>query len=125
MNRTTTMLAVLLLILGAAIPGAVSATDQCTINEFGGPRRFADQGARTLSALQGVFEVHRHDIEKLLGEVGWQGEPKDLFKAVAAGDVEVAVDRRRVPLDQGGERLIRPVMTLAVLAMAGRMLRLY
>ncbi|MDX1645476.1 MAG: hypothetical protein R3244_14075, partial [Thermoanaerobaculia bacterium] len=77
----------LLALLGAGIlflPGNTYA-QECTINQFGGPNKFVEDGTINEIDLVRVFEEHRAEIERVLGEVDWKGDPKDLFHAVETG----------------------------------------
>ena len=82
----------LLALLGAGIlflPGNTYA-QECTINQFGGPNKFVEDGTINEIDLVRVFEEHRAEIERVLGEVDWKGDPKDLFHAVETGAAEDA-----------------------------------
>ena len=93
MKRTERMRALLVGVLLLAGIGATIDTataQECTIKRFGGTTRFADKGAQTELDLQNVFKENRADIERLLGEVGWNGDVQDLYDAVMAGAAEEA-----------------------------------
>ncbi len=71
------------------LPGNIFA-QECTINQFGGPNKFVDDGTINEIDLVRVFKDHRAEIERVLGEVGWKGDPQDLFHAVETGAAEDA-----------------------------------
>jgi outer membrane protein W len=86
MTRLSRLIALAVFAATFGVTAVASADSHCTINEFGGPRRFAENSADTEGDLQNVFREHRDDITRLLQQAGWQGNAEDLFGAVAAGD---------------------------------------
>jgi outer membrane protein W len=86
MTRVSRFIVAAALAITFGAVSAASADGHCSINGFGGPRRFADGGASTEADLQMVFREHRGDIERLLQQAGWQGNTADLFGAIAAGE---------------------------------------
>jgi hypothetical protein len=62
------------------------AAQECTIRHLGGANRFVDTVDST-SELQSVFTSKWSEIERMLGESGWTGDPKDLAAVVAKGNV--------------------------------------
>ncbi len=61
-----------------------AAAQECGIRRVGGANRFVDS-VDTEAELQSVFKDKWSEIEKVLGEVGWSGDPKDLAAAIASG----------------------------------------
>ena len=83
---------VLLSTLGlASLPGAAMAQDVCEgagskVTRLGNPAtRFSSQ-VTTIEALQNMVGNARSEIETLLRQAGFQGDPADFFAAVASGD---------------------------------------
>ena len=60
------------------------SAQECGIRRVGGPNRFVDS-VDTEAELQSVFKDKWSDIEGVLKEAGWGGDPKDLATAVANG----------------------------------------
>ena len=61
-----------------------AAAQECGIRRVGGANRFVDS-VDTEAELQSVFKEKWSEIEKVLGEAGWSGDPKDLAAAIANG----------------------------------------
>ena len=111
--RTTTVAAVLLLVLGAILaaptPAAAQTGEQkvCegfdkkhTVTKWGGPKAFSKEGAPSIVELQSYFAEHENDIRAVLSSQGLGVDVANaLFETVAQG---VRIDER--PVGQG-ERL--------------------
>ena len=85
---TSVRLALIFLLLGGLILAAAPVTaQQCEgaigISRLGGVNRFTP-AVENQESLQALFVDHRDDIVTLLGEANWQGDPDDLFAAVAS-----------------------------------------
>lgn len=73
------------LVAAAAMTLSLPASAQeCGIRRVGGANRFVDS-VDTEAELQSVFKDKWSEIEALLKEAGWSGDPKDLAAAVADG----------------------------------------
>lgn len=77
-----------LLALSVFGAGSVSAQALCEgytkISRLGGNNAFSEP-IETREDLAALFDGERADIEAMLREIGWEGDPEDLFKAVSDG----------------------------------------
>jgi hypothetical protein len=71
----------------AAMLASPSLAQDCKIRRFGGPNRFADR-VGSVAELQSMFTSKWSEIERLVVESGWTGDPKDLAAAVKKGASE-------------------------------------
>ena len=86
-TRPLVLISLLLLVLPAA--SAVSAQELCEgytrISRLGGNNAFTEP-IRDREALEQLFEDKRGgELEGMLREIGWEGDPNDLFRAVSEG----------------------------------------
>ena len=81
--------ALILLVLSSFAVSALAADKPGKIRRLGNPvTAFSTEPADTLEKLQSQFRQYRADLETVLREAGWGGDPADLFATIDCGDVE-------------------------------------
>lgn len=97
-GSTRKIVAVLIVLAFSTFTFAALAADQTRkIRRLGNPvTAFSKEVADTQEKLQSQFVQYRSDLEQVLEDAGWGGNPQDLFDAVAAGKAS----RVMVPVDK-------------------------
>ncbi len=76
----------MLLMAALVAASAVAAEKTVKIRRLGNPiTSFSSEPATSMTVLQTQFLKYHSDLETVLREAGWEGDPRDLFKAVEDG----------------------------------------
>ncbi len=84
---------VLLIALSLVLPAAMAVAQQdepIDITRLGTSNAFVRDGAQSREEVQRFMSENRAEIEALLRQVGWEGNPQDIFDAVENGDFDEA-----------------------------------
>lgn len=86
-HRRTQALGLVAVFAGLLVSSSSAiAQEQVTeVRRFGTSNAFHRPGVHTAEDLQALFTNNRADIEKVLRDAGWKGNPEDVFRAVAEG----------------------------------------
>lgn len=79
----------LITLLAASFALTALAQEPKKIRRFGNPvTSFSDTPADSQESLQSQFVTYRSDLEAVLRMANWDGDPRDLFRAVEEGQAE-------------------------------------